>query len=380
LSDGWKGAELMAAFDPRAALRRSLRELPAYAALEDPVAVAAQYGLDLADVVKVDGNENPYGPSPKALEALRDVAYDPHLYGDADQKDLRAAIGGYLGITPEAVVCGSGSDEIIEILFRLFMEEGDRIVTASPTFGMYAFNAQVAGAEVIDVPLLEGWSFDTEALVDAALQSKAVFIPTPNNPTGNALPMTVVERLLETGTMVVIDEAYIEFSHQPSLAKRATETPGLVVLRTFSKWGGLAGLRIGYGVMHPEMASLLMQAKDPYNVNAAAEAAALASLRDVAVLDERACTLTGERDGLSEALAGLGWVHPYPSEAVFILMRLDRGDGRLVRDGLRRRGIFARYIDTPRLRDHIRISIGLPEQNDRIIEAFREIGEELANA
>ncbi|MCK9485129.1 MAG: histidinol-phosphate transaminase [Dehalococcoidia bacterium] len=374
----------MATFNPREALRRSLQMLPEYAALEDPAAVAAQFGLDLARVVKVDGNENPYGPSPRALEALRAVEYEPNRYGDADQKALRAAIGRYLDVPPEAVVCGAGSDEVIELIFRLFMEEGDRIVTSSPTFGMYAFNAQVAGAEVVDVPLLEQWAFDTEGLVDAALQAKATFLPSPNNPTGNPVPVGVVDALLETGNMLVLDEAYIEFSDAPSLAKRAAETPGLVVLRTFSKWGGLAGLRIGYAVLHPETAAILMQAKDPYNLNAAAEAAALASLEDVAVLDERACLLAAERERVSEALAGLGWVHPYPSQAVFLLMRLDGRSGRAVRDGLRRRGIFARYIDHPRLQDHIRISMGLPEQNDLIIQAFtdigRKIGEETANA
>lgn len=370
----------MATFNPRAALRRSLQMLPEYAALEDPARIAAEFGLDLASVIKVDGNENPFGPSPKALEALRAVEYEPNRYGDADQKVLRAAIGEHLGVPAEAVVCGAGSDELIELIFRLFMEEGDRIVTASPTFGMYAFNAQVAGAEVVDVPLLTNWAFDTEGLVDAALRAKATFLPSPNNPTGNPVPGNVVEALLETGNMLVLDEAYIEFSGEPSLAQRAAETPGLVVLRTFSKWGGLAGMRIGYAVLHPETAAILMQAKDPYNLNAAAEAAAIASLEDAAVLDERARILAGERDRMSEALAALGWVHPYRSEAVFLLMRLDGRGGRLVRDELRRRGIFARYIDHPRLQDHIRISMGLPEQNDLIIQAFREIGEETANA
>lgn len=367
----------MATFQPRAALRRGLPELPAYAALEDSHALARQFGIDPADIVKVDGNENPFGPSPKALEALRAVDYAVHQYGDADQKALRAAIGRHLDVPPETVVCGTGSDELIEMVFRLFVEEGDRVVTASPTFGMYAFNAQVAAAEIVDVPLLADWQYDTEGMVDAALGSKVTFIPRPNNPTGNEIPDALVDRLLETGTLLVMDEAYIEFSHTPSLAKRAAETPGLVVLRTFSKWGGLAGLRIGYGVMHPETAGILMQTKDPYNVNAAAEVAALASLEDHALLDERACTLTGERDRLAEELRALGWVFPYPSQAVFILMRLEGIPGRDLRDRLRKRGIFTRYMDSPRLQDHLRISIGLPEQNDRIIEAFREIGREI---
>ena len=368
-------------FDQQEALRPALRQIPEYAALEDLDAVALEYGVDPATVVKIDGNENPYGPSPKALEALRGD-YQPHRYGDADQRRLRATISTYLDVPAETIVCGSGSDEIIDLLFRLFIGEGDRIVTASPTFGMYAFDAALHGGEVVDVPLLEDWVFDTEGLEAAARESKVVFIPSPNNPTGNTLPVALVERLLNTGALVVVDEAYIEFSQTPSLARRAATEPGLVVLRTLSKWGGLAGLRFGYGVMHPQVADLLMRTKQPYNVNAAAEAAALASYEDTAVLDARAQTLVTERERVSAALAGLGWVHPYPSEAVFVLMRLDREgqriEGKAVRDSLRRRGIFPRFFDTPRLRDHIRISVGTPEQNDRVIAAFREIGEEQA--
>ena len=368
-------------FEPQEALRPALRQIPEYAALEDLDAVAREYGVDPATVVKIDGNENPYGPSPKALEALRGD-YQPHRYGDADQRRLRAAISMYLDVPPETIVCGSGSDEIIALLFRLFIGEGDRTVTASPTFGMYAFDAALHGGDVVDVPLLEGWAFDTEGLEAAARESKVVFIPSPNNPTGNILPVALVERLLNTGALVVVDEAYIEFSQTPSLARRAATEPGLVVLRTLSKWGGLAGLRFGYGVMHPQVADLMMRTKQPYNVNAAAEAAALASYEDTAILDARAQTLVAERERVSAALAGLGWVHPYPSEAVFVLMRLGREgqriEGKAVRDGLRRRGIFPRFFDTPRLRDHIRISVGTPEQNDRVIAAFREIGEEQA--
>ena len=367
----------MPTFDARAALRRGLPKLPEYAALEDSNELAREFGFSPDAIVKVDGNENPFGPSPKALEALKQVDYAVHQYGDADQKALRNALSAHLGVPPASIVCGAGSDELIEMLFRLFAEEGDRIVTASPTFGMYAFNAQVSAAEIVDVPLLTDWQFDTEGLVDAAMQAKMVFIPRPNNPTGNEIPEALIERLIATGSLIVIDEAYIEFSQTASLVQRAAETPGLVVLRTFSKWGGLAGLRIGYGVMHPEMAGILMQTKDPYNLNAAAEAAALASLEDVALLDERACILAGERDRLIEALGGMSWVFPYPSDAVFILMRLEGITGRDLRDRLRQRAIFTRYMDSPRLQDHLRISIGLPEQNDRILEAFREIGQEI---
>ncbi len=364
-------------FDPELALRSAIRDLPGYQGVEDLDAVAAEYGVRAADVIKLDGNENPYGASPQALGALRGD-YPVHRYPDAEQRRLRAAIGRYVGVDPASVVVGAGSDEVIDILFRLFIDAGDRIVVASPTFGMYDFDARLRGADVIDVPRADDWSLDAEALADAAAESRAVFIPSPNNPTGGLLPVPLLERLLDSGALVVVDEAYIEFAHAESLAQRAATDPALVVLRTFSKWGGLAGLRIGYGVMAPALIDLILRAKQPYNVSIAAEVAALATLEDTAVLDERACVIAGERERMAAALRGLGWVEPWPSESNFLLMRLTRGTGREVRDALRRRGVFVRYFDTPRLRDCIRMSMGTPEQNERVLEVFRAVGEELA--
>jgi histidinol-phosphate aminotransferase len=369
----------MPRFDPRAALRAPLRALPRYEALEDLDAVAEQYGVRPEDVIKLDGNENPYGPSPRALDALRG-AYPAHRYGDADQRRLRTAIAARAGVGPENVVVGAGSDELIDLVFRLFVAEGDRIVTASPTFGMYGFDAHLQGAEVVDVPRGEDWEVDREGLLEAAAGSKSVFIPSPNNPTGGLLPEAVVDGVLDSGSLLVVDEAYIEFSHGESLARRAASDPALVVLRTFSKWGGLAGLRVGYGVMAPEVTELMRAVQQPYTVNIAAEAAALASLEDCALLDERACIVAGERDRVADAMRNLGWLEPAPSEANFLLCRTFRGDGRTLRDALRRRGIFVRYLDTSRLRQHIRISLGTPEQNDRVLEALAEIGSELEGA
>jgi histidinol-phosphate aminotransferase len=372
----------MARFDPLTSIRRALRELPEYEALEDVDAVAAEYGLDPESVLKLDGNENPYGPSARAAAAIAEA--ELHRYADAEQRALRVAVSERIGVPPESIVGGAGSDELIDLVFRLFIDEGDRIVTASPTFGMYAFDASLHGGVTVDVPLLDDWSFDTEGLLEAARTAKAVFIPTPNNPTGNALPPRLVDQLLESGALLVLDEAYIEFSSEESMVQRATEDPALIVLRTFSKWGGLAGMRIAYAVMAPGTASLFMRIKQPYNISIASEAAAIASLDDAATLDERARMLVAERTRVAEALSDLGWVHPAPSETNFLLCRLEggdgeRGDGRAVRDALRRRGIFTRYFGTPRLADHIRFSIGLPEQNDRVLAAFQEIGEELRN-
>ncbi|MGE3857869.1 MAG: histidinol-phosphate transaminase [Dehalococcoidia bacterium] len=368
----------MPRFDPVDGLRPALRTMPEYQALEDLDDVARRFGVDPADVIKIDGNENPFGASPRALEVLRNLEYRPEWYGDDNQTALRGALGGRLGVPPECVVAGSGSDELIDQIFRMYLGPGDTIVVASPTFGMYAFDAALHGARVVDVPLLDDWSFDADGLVAAAREAKAVFIPSPNNPTGGLLPEALADRLLETGALLVVDEAYIEFASADSLARRAAAEDGLIVLRTLSKWGGLAGLRIGYGVMSPAMADLFRRAKQPYNVNAAAEAAAIASIEDAAILDERAAVVAAERDRVTRELARLEWIEPVPSQASFVLMKLSRGDGKTLRDALRRRGIFTRYFESTRLRAYLRISMGTPEQNDRVLAAIAEFGEELA--
>ena len=366
----------MRRFDPGSALRPALRRLEGYRPIAPPEEVAARYGVPLERIVKLDANENPYGPSPRARAALAGE-YAAHRYPDPDQRRLREALARHLGVSAECIVAGAGSDELIDLLFRAYIEPGDRVVIASPTFGMYAFDAELYGAEVLDVPRGEGWGLDIDGVARAASEAKAVFIPSPNNPTGDVLPPTAVDRLLASGALLVVDEAYVEFSHAPSLAARAADGEPLVVLRTFSKWGGLAGLRAGYGVMPAAIASTLMQIKQPYGVNVAAEVAALASIEDAPLLDERACLLAGERDRMAEALRATGWLEPAPSEANFVLCRLLRSDAATVREALRRRGVFVRTFEHPRLLDHVRISAGTPEDTARLLAALAEIEAEL---
>jgi histidinol-phosphate aminotransferase len=203
--------------------------------------------------------------------------------------------------------------------------------------------------------------------------AKAVLVASPNNPTGNPLRRDELDALLATGLLVVVDEAYVEFAGE-SYASLVPQRENLVVLRTFSKWAALAGLRAGYGIMPPALASVLMRIKQPYTPNVAAEVAMLASLDDRERLMEGVRTIVQERERMRRGLETLEFAQVFPSEANFLLVRLPGAEGREVRDALARRGCFVRYFDTPRLRACVRISVGLPDQNDRAVEALRELG------
>lgn len=371
------------AFDARASLRPELRDLPPYAPVEPPEAAARRAGIAPEALVKLDGNEHPLGPAPGARRALA-AAYAVHRYPDPDQQRLRAALSAYLGVPAETIVCGAGADELIDLVVRAYVAPGDRVVVAPPTFGMYAFDAALGGAEVVEVPRHPpAWEVDGAALRRAAAQAKTVFIPSPNNPTGGLLPESVVDDLLDSGALVVIDEAYIEFARDaaggpaPSLAARAAGGAPLVVLRTFSKWAGLAGLRVGYAVMPEAVAGVLMRLKQPYSVSAAAEVAALASLAERGLLDERAAEIVAERGRLAAAVAAGGWLEPVPSQGNFLLCRLAGPlggmGGAALRDALARQGVFVRYFDTEALRDHVRISVGTAADTDRVRTALAAV-------
>jgi len=398
-------------FDVRNLIRPDLLDLPGYVPIEPTDVLARRLGIDPGNVIKLDGNENPYGPSPKALDAVRaEPAY--HIYPDPDQRAAREAIAGFVGAEVERIVCGLGSDDLIDLILRAVLSPRDAVINCPPTFGMYPFSTEVAGGRIIDVPRQESFALDLDGIVVASSpsgpdprglrQAKAIFLASPNNPTGNLLSAAEIERLLALPLLVVIDEAYIEFAgRERSSVPLVAEHENLVVLRTFSKWAGLAGLRAGYGVMSPALASVLMTIKQPYNLNVAASDAVVAAIADRELLDERACRICGTRAKLTEALAEIPWITPYPSDANFILCRLDGIDATEVKARLAKRGIFVRYfprraqdsvprgardsvprgardsVDTPMLRNHLRISVGLDEHVEPVVKALREIGAEV---
>ena len=351
-----------------------IRRLKPYHGVDPMEVIAERAGIPAEQVIRLNGNENPYGPSPKVNEALGSFQFYNH-YTDPEQRKLRSVLSKYLGAPEERIVAGNGSDELIDLLLRMFLGPGENIIIPSPTFGMYSFTADICGGEAVSVPSDENFEIDVEAMVVAMTdKTKAVFLASPNNPSGNIASSIQIRALLETGRLIVVDETYYEFCGQ-SVMPLMEEYPNLVILRTFSKWAGLAGLRIGLGVMQEEIAQTMISMKPPYNVNTAAEVALTASLEDTSVLLDRVKAIVAERERMMGLLQKIPGIKAWPSQANFILFSLPEGQGERIFEGLCNRGIFLRYFNTPQLKDFIRSSVGFPHETDAVVAALTELVE-----
>lgn len=356
-----------------ALIRPDVFEMAAYTPIVPFEVLSQRLGIPAEEIVKVDANENPYGPSPRVAQTLARYPYY-HIYPDPNHTLLRQALQDYVGVGQEHLMLGTGSDELLDVVVRLFCRPGDGIVNCPPTFGMYPFLASVAGARTLAVPRRPDWSVDAagiEALFADAHPPKLIFIASPNNPDGSTVDRDTLLRLLDLPAIVVVDQAYVEFGGE-DLACWVPEYANLIVMRTFSKWAGLAGLRVGYGVFPAAIVPHLFKIKQPYNVNAAAQAAVLVSLEDVDLLRERVQILIAERERLYRGLQTIDYLHPFPSLANFILNRVSGRDAAELKQALERRGILVRYYRTPGLQDCIRISVGTPEQNIRVLAALQQ--------
>jgi histidinol-phosphate aminotransferase len=267
----------------------------------------------------------------------------------------------------------NGSDELIDLLCRIYLEPGDEVIDVTPTFGMYRFSTELCGGTPVEVPRTAGWEVDLAA-VERALtpRTKLIFVASPNNPSGNRISVATVRTLLTTGRIVALDEAYVEFSSTPSLAGLVSEHSNLLVMRTFSKWAGLAGQRVGYGILPSHLADILWKVKPPFNVNLAAEVAVRATLEDLAFVRERVDRIKAERDRMYGMLRDVDGIYVWPSEANFFLIRVQSGEAGALKERLALRGITIRAYSHPRLRNCIRISVGLPPHTDAVVAAVRE--------
>jgi histidinol-phosphate aminotransferase len=332
-------------------------------------------GIPQGEIIKLDANENPYGPLPQVLEALSKLGY-AHIYPDPESRVLRAALAEVHKIPAENLLVGAGADELIDLVIRLFLDPDDAFINCPPTFGMYSFDGAVHHAREITIPRRDDFSLDLEAIRTAIEQErpKLIFLTHPNNPDGGLIPPKTLQAVMELPVMVVVDEAYIEFAPPThSLLSQVTQRENLMVLRTFSKWAGLAGLRIGYGAFPEVVYHHLMKIKQPYNVSVAASTAAMVSLQNQDLLHEIGERIIEERERLFQLLDRIEWLHPYPSSTNFILCRVVGRDAGEIKRALAERGVLVRYFNTPGLADHIRISVGKPEHTDKLIKSLKEM-------
>ncbi|MDP3850999.1 MAG: histidinol-phosphate transaminase [Luteolibacter sp.] len=332
---------------------------------------ARELGLDPSQIVKVASNENPLGPSPLAKAAMREALEEAHIYPDGGGFRLRGAIAASLGFGRENVVLGNGSNEIIELLCHTFLNRGTELIAAEHAFVVYKLMATLFGAKYVEVADPH-FIHDLDAMADAITENtRLVFIANPNNPTGTMVDQQAIDRFMDRlpeHVIAVFDEAYIEFpENPPDTLRYVREGRNVCVLRTFSKIHGLAALRVGYGIAPAHLAELLQKARQPFNVNAIAQAGAIAALSDTQHSSE---TLRLNRAGLAfyeKAFTerGLEYV---PSHANFMLVRTGGGD-RVFRDMLKQ-GVIVRAMSGYKLPDWIRISIGTVTQNERCLEVL----------
>lgn len=356
-------------------IRPHLRQLAAYTPIEPFEVLSARLGRAPKDIVKLDANENPYGPPPEVREALGGLQF-PHIYPDPESRRLRAALAADTGVGAEHLLVGCGADELIDLLMRCTLDPGDAIVDCPPTFTMYAFDAAVNDARVIQVPRNSDLSVDVGG-IEAAVREhrpKLVFVTSPNNPDGGLLGDGELDALLKLPVLVVLDEAYIEFSGRPSKMPLVARHDNLVVLRTFSKRAGLAGIRVGYGAFPLPIIEYLWRAKQPYNVSVAAETAACAALSNPAYLEKVRNALVEERVRLMGLLEGIPFLQPYPSFANFVLCNVVGGrSAKDVKMELAKAGVMVRHYNKADLSNYIRISVGRPDQTDVLMRALTSL-------
>jgi len=327
--------------------------------------------------VKLASNENPLGPSPLAIRAIEEAVGRVHRYPDGGAYDLVQRLSAYLHVDPECLVLGNGSDDMISMLTRAFLQKGDEVIAGTPSFLMYEIMVRSAGATLIRVPLKE-LAIDLDGFRDNITdKTRMVFICNPNNPTGMAVTRKAFEYFLREvppHVVVVMDEAYIEFVRDPAVARGMDYIDKgfpLVELRTFSKAYGLAGLRVGYGVMPKEIAGVIHRVRQPFNVNLLGQLGAIAALDDEAFLEKTVRLTHDGLDFLYEELEKLGITY-FPSQTNFFLIDLNR-DADTVFQELLTHGIIVRSMSSYDYPTYIRVNVGLPEENRLFIDALKKV-------
>lgn len=336
--------------------------------------VARELGLRPEDVIKMASNENPLGPSPKALTAMTAALKDSHIYPDGGGYRLRTAIAERFGMERANVVLGNGSNEVIQFIGQAFLGAGTNIVVSDHAFVVYKLMATLFGAETIEVPD-PGFAHDLDAMAAAITpETREVFIANPNNPTGTLIGQEEIDRFMvkvPDHVVVVFDEAYYEFlDTPPDTLKFVREGRNVIVLRTFSKIQGLAALRIGYGIGPAPLMEIIQKTRQPFNANAIAQAGALAGLLDEDHQSKTKAVTDVGRAYLQSSFEEMGLEY-VPSYANFVLVKVGHGDA--VFNAMMKQGVIIRAMSSYKLPDWVRISVGTMEQNRRCIDVLKSV-------
>ncbi len=352
-------------------MRKGIKDIPPYIPGESKGNIAREYGLSEASIIKLGSNENSLGPSKKVVEVIKHEAGKVNIYPEDVSAELSSKIAEYAEVDESQVIAGSGSDEILDMAVKMFIEEGDEAVIPIPTFSMYHKLVELYGGSCSYAPLGNNFSYDIPTILGAITdRTKLVFICSPNNPTGGIISEVGLRKILNSDVIVVLDEAYVEFS-TGSFVNLLEDYDNLIVLRTFSKAFGLAGLRIGYGVASREIIEYMLRIRVPFSVNSLAQKAAIVALDDKEYLKRSIETVEEGRAFLIDGVAKAG-VKPYPSQANFIFIELDKSSEEVVK-ALQKRGIIVRDCSFAGLDNHIRVTIGTMEENERFLENFKEV-------
>jgi histidinol-phosphate aminotransferase len=343
--------------------------------------------LGLKKIIKLASNENPLGPSPKALAAMRQVGKKLFLYPDGASVALRTALAKQADVSEDRVIIGEGSDELIEMLGKAFLNPGDSIVVSEHAFIRYRMAGELMGSEIISVPM-RGYTHDLNAMAAAIRDNtKLIFIANPNNPTGTYNPVGELKDLLKhvaqwyerrsLPVLVIVDEAYYEYANTlnrdyPDTLELQKEYSNLITLRTFSKAHALAGLRVGYGFADPDIIRALDRVRPPFNVSTLGQAGAEASLKDQAHIHRSVKLVLSESKKVLPVLAQLG-LETVPSAGNFVLIDIAPRRGQEVFKALLSRGIIVRSMDEYGYPHHIRVTYGLPSENQLFLKALKEV-------
>lgn len=343
--------------------RKSIHEMSGYVPGEQP-----PLGTK---VIKLNSNENPYPPSPKALKVLQEIDAEMlRRYPDPTATNFRIAASEVLGVPSDWIIAGNGSDDLLNLIVRAVGEPGKQIVCPAPTYVLYRTLADIQEADFVEVPYPEDYQLPVDLLI--AARGAVTFVAAPNSPSGTAISAADLEKLARgLSGILVIDEAYVDFAEENAL-ELTKKYNNVIVLRTLSKGYSLAGLRLGFGIANPNLIAELNKVKDSYNVDALAYLVAAAAIADRDYKIANAQKIKVSREKLAVTFKQLGF-RVWPSQTNFLLVRPPQGDAERIYQALKMQGILIRYFKQPRLEDKLRITVGTEEQNQILVKTLREI-------